>query len=237
MTDDQERTMIRTLTGLAILLVLGAVMASVVPHLGMSGDLSGVGREYAENGLETTGSANLVTAVIVSYRGLDTLGEVVVLFCASTAVVLILTLFPMGARPSEPSRIVSHTATVLPAPIMLLAVYFIAHSHLSPGGGFPGGTVMASAFLLVMLGSSTVPGRSGALPAVEALAGISFGLLGFWGVMTLGQFLNNTVLGRGTPGVLLSAGIVPLISLAIGAKVASEFSGVFAAFRKTGGDE
>jgi multicomponent Na+:H+ antiporter subunit B len=229
--------MIRTLTGLAILLLLGAVTASVVPHMGMSSELAGVGREYADRGMEDTGSANLVTAVIVSYRGLDTLGEVVVLFCASTAVVLILTLFPIGSRPTEPSTVVAHTAAVLPAPIMLLAVYFIAHSHLSPGGGFPGGTVMASAFLLVMLGSSSVPGRSGALPAVEALAGISFGLLGFWGVMVLGQFLNNTVLGRGTPGELVSAGIIPLISLAIGAKVASEFSGVFAAFRKTGGPE
>ncbi len=229
--------MIRTLTGLAVILLLGAVTAAIVPYMGLSQELTGAGREYADQGMTATGSSNLVTAVIVAYRGLDTLGEVVVLFCASTAVVLILTLFPLGSRPSEPSIIVAHTSSALPAPIMLLAVYFIAHSHLSPGGGFPGGTVMASVFLLVMLGSSSVPGRSGALPAVEALAGISFGLLGFWGVMTLGQFLNNTVLGRGIPGELLSAGIIPLISLAIGAKVASEFSGVFAAFRKSGGVE
>jgi len=229
--------MIRTVSVLAILLVLGALAAAVVPHLGMPRELAGVGREYARDGMEVTGSANLVTAVIVAYRGLDTLGEVVVLFCASTSVVLILTLFPLGVRPSPPSRIVEHTARVLPAPILLFAFYFIAHSHLSPGGGFPGGTVMASAFLLVMLGSTSVPGRSGSLPAIEALAGISFGLLGFWGVLTAGQFLNNRVLGTGTPGQLVSAGLIPLISIAIGAKVASEFSGVFAAFRKTGGME
>lgn len=228
--------MIRTVTGMLVLLLLGAAAAAVVPHMGMREQLSGAGLEYASAGMETTGSANLVTAVIVSYRGLDTLGEVVVLFCAATSVVLILSLFPLGTRPSEPSIIVAHTSRVLPAPMILLAVYFIAHSHLSPGGGFPGGTVMASAFLLVMLGSSSVPGKSGALPAVEALAGISFGLLGFWGVLTLGQFLNNRVLGPGIPGRLLSAGIIPLISLAIGAKVASEFSGVFAAFRKSGGE-
>ena len=55
--------------------------------------------------------------------------------------------------------------------------------------------------------------------------------------MTAGQFLNNGFLGTGTPGTIISAGIIPLISLAIGAKVASEFSGVFAAFRNTGGTE
>lgn len=229
--------MIRSVTGLLVLLLLGAAVASVVPHLTMGEELGGVGREYAEDGMRATGSANLVTAVIVAYRGLDTLGEVVVLFCAATSVVLILSLFPLGGRPSDPSRMVSHTAGVLPAPILLLAVYFMAHSHLSPGGGFPGGTVMASAFLLVMLGGSSVPGGSRYLPAVEALAGISFGLMGFWGALTLGQFLNNRVLDTGTPGALISAGIVPLVSLAIGAKVASEFSSVFAAFRKTGGDE
>jgi multicomponent Na+:H+ antiporter subunit B len=229
--------MIRNLVALAILLALGAAVASVIPQLQMQDELPSVAGEYADNGVSETGSINLVTAVIVVYRGLDTLGEVVVLFCASTSVVLILTLFPISMKPTEPSEIVGLTSRVLPAPIMMFSIYLITHSHLSPGGGFPGGAVMASAFLLVMLGGSSVPGRSRLLPAVEALSGISFGLLGFWGVLVLGQFLNNTVIGTGTPGQLISAGIVPLISLAIGAKVASELSGVFKAFRKTGGIE
>ncbi len=226
--------MIRTLTGLIIVLALGAVVAAVVPEMQMHEELQGVGFTYASRGMYETGSSNLVTAVIVAYRGLDTLGEVVVLFCASTAVILILTLFPIGIKPSEPSGIVAFTAKVLPAPILLFAVYFIAHSHTSPGGGFPGGAIIASTFLLVMLGSSSIPDSSGRIPAIESLAGLSFGLLGFWGVMVVGQFLNNTFLGTGTPGELISAGLIPLISIAIGAKVASEFSGVFTAFRNTG---
>ena len=227
--------MIRTLTGLIIVLVLGAVAAAVIPEMQMREELQGVGYSYVSRGMDDTGSSNLVTAVIVAYRGLDTLGEVVVLFCASTAVVLILTLYPIGIKASEPSRVVAFTAKVLPAPILLFGVYFIAHSHISPGGGFPGGTVIASAFLLVMLGSSSVPDGRGRLPAIESLAGLSFGLLGFWGIMTVGQFLNNAFLGTGTPGTLVSGGLIPLISIAIGAKVASEFSGVFKAFRNTGG--
>ncbi len=228
--------MIRTLFVLLVLLVLAAAATSVIPHLKMRTELDGAGLEYARRGLEDTGSINLVTAVIVAYRGLDTLGEVVVLFSAATSVMLILSLFPLGRGPTDPSFIVAHTARVLPAPIMLLAVYFTTHSHLSPGGGFPGGTIMASAFLLVMLGSSSTPAGSKILPALEALSGTTFGLLGLWGTMTLGQFLNNRVIGIGNPGYLVSAGIIPLVSLAIGVKVASEFSGIFAAFRKSGGN-
>jgi len=73
------------------------------------------------------------------------------------------------------------------------------------------------------------------LTAVESLAGLSFGLLGFWGIYSLGQFLNNNVIPGGTPGQVISAGIIPFISLAIGAKVASELSGVFASYRNKGG--
>ncbi len=101
--------MIRTLTGLIIVLALGAVAAAVIPEMQMRSELQGAGYSYASRGMDETGSSNLVTAVIVAYRGLDTLGEVVVLFCASTAVVLILTLFPIGVKASEPSRIVAFT--------------------------------------------------------------------------------------------------------------------------------
>lgn len=224
--------MIRSIAGMIIVLALAALVLSVVPDRGMPDDLQGAGAYYADNGIGETGSINLVTSVVVAYRGLDTLGEVVVLFSASTAVVLILTLVPMGGLPSAPSQIVETTARILPGAVTLFGVYVITHGHLSPGGGFPGGAVVASAFLLVLLGSRTLPGRSGMLTAVESLAGISFGLLGFWGAYTLGQFLNNNVLPQGTPGRLVSAGIIPLVSLAIGAKVASELSGVFASYRK-----
>ncbi len=229
--------MIRTIVGLIIVLALAVVVISSVPDYSVPTGLQSVGHEYTERGVNDTGSVNLVTAVVVAYRGLDTLGEVVVLFSASTAVVLILTLIPMGANPSPPSSIVAFTSGVLPGAIVLFGIYIITHGHLSPGGGFPGGAVVASAFLLVMLGSNKIPGKSKFLSSIESLAGVTFGLLGFWGMMVFGQFLNNMVLPAGSPGRLLSAGIIPLISLLIGAKVASELSGVFSSYRKAGGDE
>lgn len=229
--------MIRSITGMILVLALAAVLFSVIPVHGIQENLSGAGAHYAENGVAETGSVNLVTAVVVAYRGLDTLGEVVVLFSASTAVVLILSLVPMGGKISSASPVVQLTARVMPGAIALFGVYVITHGHLSPGGGFPGGAVVASAFLLTMLGSSSLPGSSRMLTAVESLAGLTFGLLGFWGTLVLGQFLNNSLVPTGTPGRILSAGIIPLISLAIGAKVASELSGVFASYRQKGGVE
>ncbi len=229
--------MIRTIVGLVIVLALSAIVISSVSDYSVPSELIGAGLNYTEQGVDDTGSVNLVTAVVVAYRGLDTLGEVVVLFSASTAVVLILTLIPIGANPTPPSSIVAFTAGILPGAIVLFGIYVITHGHLSPGGGFPGGAVVASAFLLVMLGSNTIPGKTKFLTSIESLAGLTFGLLGFWGMLTLGQFLNNLVLPAGSPGRILSAGIIPLISLAIGAKVASELSGVFASYRKAGGEE
>lgn len=226
--------MIRNVTGMIIVLAFAAVVFSVVPDRGIPEDLQGAGAYYADRGVADTGSINLVTSVVVAYRGLDTLGEVVVLFSASTAVVLILSLVPMGGKPSAPSQIVQTTAKILPGAIALFGVYVITHGHLSPGGGFPGGAVVASAFLLVLLGSRSLPGTAGLLTAVESLAGMAFGLLGFWGVFTLGQFLNSNLLPNGSPGQLFSAGIIPLVSIAIGAKVASELSGVFASYRRKG---
>ena len=229
--------MIRTFVGLIIVLALAVVVISAFPDYSLPLGLPTAGQNYAERGVDDTGSANLVTAVVVAYRGLDTLGEVVVLFSASTAVVLILTLIPISSNPAPPSSIVGFTSGVLPGAIVLFGIYIITHGHLSPGGGFPGGAVVASAFLLVMLGSNELPGKSKFLASIESLAGLTFGLLGFWGMMVFGQFLNNLVLPAGSSGRLLSAGIIPLISLAIGAKVASELSGVFASYRKAGGEQ
>lgn len=49
-----------------------------------------VARYYIENALDETGVPNIVTAVLASYRGFDTLGEVVVVYTAGVAVLLLI---------------------------------------------------------------------------------------------------------------------------------------------------
>ena len=49
-----------------------------------------VARYYIENAMPDTGVPNTVTAVLASYRGFDTLGEVTVIFTAAVAVLLLI---------------------------------------------------------------------------------------------------------------------------------------------------
>ncbi len=49
-----------------------------------------VAPRYIEMAYEETGVKNIVTAVLVSYRGYDTLGELTVIFTAGAAVISLL---------------------------------------------------------------------------------------------------------------------------------------------------
>ncbi len=51
---------------------------------------SHVARYYIDNAMQDTGVPNIVTAVLASYRGFDTLGEVAVIYTAAVAVLLLI---------------------------------------------------------------------------------------------------------------------------------------------------
>lgn len=83
---------------LLVVFIIGATLAIAVmgmPAFGSSTSpgYTHVGSYYLENAQEETGVNNIVTAVVVYYRGYDTFGEVTVIFTAGTAV---LALFVMG---------------------------------------------------------------------------------------------------------------------------------------------
>ena len=99
-----------------------------------------------------SGSANIVTSIVVNYRGFDTLGEVTVLFVSITGVGIIL----YGMKEvtcGKPSLIVRTGSRILFPLIVLFGTYIFVHGHLTPGGGFPGGAVIASGILLLMVGT------------------------------------------------------------------------------------
>ncbi len=108
--------------------------------------------------------------------------------------------------------------------IMLLGVYVFVNGHLTPGGGFQGGAVIASGVLLLLL---TDPLRQFAhtlIAAVESLAGVFYVAIGLMGLFLAGGFLDNRFLPIGTLGALFSAGAIPIIYTLIGLKVGAEFS-------------
>ena len=88
--------------------------------------------------------------------------------------------------------------------IIVFGIYIILFGHLTPGGGFAGGVILASSYILLMLAF----GRK----MVEEIAGLFFGGSFFVNV------LHQTYL-PGKPLGLISAGTIPLSNIAIGLKV------------------
>ena len=240
--------MIKRLFILMILAVMGLIFIQLASSYTENSSLSKLGRYYVEQGPQELGAANLVTAVVVTYRGLDTLGEVTVLFISAAGVGLLLRRtrrkddkedLERGDRAEEasgthnPASEIVTTATQLLLPmVMLFGVYVFLNGHLSPGGGFQGGAIIASGtmFLLLALPQSHISRLLVAL--TESLSGFSYVVIGVLGVFMAGGFLDNRILGLGTYGSLFSAGAIPLIYTLVGLKVGFELSAVLDRFRK-----
>jgi len=213
-----------------IALILFWVGAQILPLLALESTpvSTTAGQILMQKAPAESGSANAVTGIVVWFRGLDTLGEVTVLFLAASGVGLLLGAAPLVQRPKVnevgPSIILQTAAQWLLPVLLLFGVYIIAHGHLSPGGGFQGGVVMASAVILLVLAGIQAPGLS-ILHIGEGLAGASYSLLalsGIWfGLGFLGNWLPHS---QDLLGLLLSAGIIPLLYVAIGLKVGAELS-------------
>lgn len=188
---------------------------------------------YVAQGPDELGAPNLVTAVVVTYRGLDTLGEVTVLFLSAAAVGLLLTLGGReSAQPPTPASEIVETAVQYLYPIVLLfGVYIFVNGHLTPGGGFQGGAVIASATLLLFLAMPLARLRHGLLAVTESLSGFGYVAVGVLGLLLGGGFLDNRALPLGEYGALFSAGAIPVIYTLIGLKVGTELSAVLERFK------
>lgn len=90
--------MIKRFTVILLLAGLATIFISLALGYVPDNSLNYTARYYAENTVQDTGAANIVTAIIVTYRGLDTLGEVTVLFLTAAIVGLVLA---RGARAGE----------------------------------------------------------------------------------------------------------------------------------------
>jgi multicomponent Na+:H+ antiporter subunit B len=189
-------------------------------------------------------TTDVVTAVNFDYRGFDTLGEEFILFAAVVGVASILrTLRGERERPPDDDargRRVPRTSIVvrvaglgLVAPTVLVGIYVVAHGHQTPGGGFQGGVILATALLLVYLcGDYMTMRRVGPPPLIELAEGMGaagFALVGVSGVIAGGAFFENW-LGKGTPGELLSSGTILVSNFAVGLAVTGGFAFMLSEF-------
>lgn len=115
--------------------------------------------------------------------------------------------------------------------IFLYGVHIISHGHVSPGGGFAGGVIIALSFIHLMLAYGKEEAfkrlslsRASFFESFGALLFLSIAMLGFMG----GYFFLN-FLPKGEPFKLFSAGIIPLCNIAISLKVGAGLFSIFVA--------
>ena len=173
-------------------------------------------------------TANTISSVNFDQRAFDTLGEMTILFGAVLGCVMLLRQTRDEQRaapePADVARPVRRYALLVLPVALVTGIYVIAHGQLSPGGGFQGGVVAATALHLLYLGADyTALERVrpvGAYEVGDALAASAYVVTGLAALIGSGAFLANT-LPYGTFNTLSSGGTVPLLNAAIGMEVAS----------------
>jgi multisubunit Na+/H+ antiporter MnhB subunit len=131
------------------------------------------------------------------------------------------------------SMIVRTVTRWLKGPILLFGIYLVLYGHITPGGGFGGGVVIASAFILITLAMGQVAGLqtfskaiASRLDSVGLLIFLALGWLGTW--WAGGYFFENFIgTAESAHFTLISGGTMPMSNLALGLKVASALFLVF----------
>jgi multicomponent Na+:H+ antiporter subunit B len=203
---------------------------------------------FVLNGVAVTErhATDVVAAVNFDYRAFDTLGEEFILFAAVVSTLLLLRAM-RGEGEAEgvsTSRSESHAfggasdalrgmALALIAAVIVFGGYVVAHGHMTPGGGFQGGVVLASgAFIVFLAGEYLAMERVAPHKLVEigeAAGAAAYGLIGLGGLIFSAIFFKN-FLALGKPGELLSAGTIPLSNIAVGIEVAGAFLLIWSEF-------
>lgn len=131
------------------------------------------------------------------------------------------------------SPIVKKVAQLISGIIFLYGIYIITHGHLTPGGGFAGGAILAGAFILLVLayGSNALRLRKKeeGSSIFESLAILAFILMATTALFIGTKVFFNNFLPKGHIGELISAGVIPLYNIAVGIEVAAALFTIFLA--------
>ncbi|NLI99223.1 sodium:proton antiporter [bacterium] len=133
--------------------------------------------------------------------------------------------------------IVRVIARIVEGFIFLYGCYIVLYGHLSPGGGFAGGAVIAAGLILSRLAFGTTESQekstSISSSIFESSGGLLFLLIALLGIVVGGYFFMNLFPVFGKPGTLLSAGSIPLSNIAIAVKVAGAILTIFIVLAST----
>ena len=205
---------------------------------------------YIERGVEETGAVNVVAGMILDYRAFDTLGESHVLFTALVCVMILLIRDKKNMRTGyedyytttrerfhdlTTEAILRNVAIVLIPCIFVYGLYVLLNGQNGPGGGFSGGAVMGSG--LIIASAAFGFDRMDRFFTARVSAWITFSSLAFYSFakgyvfFTGANGIPNGV-PKGTPGHILSGGLILPLDIAVGLVVACTMFGFYSLFRR-----
>ena len=201
-----------------------------------------VTERYIEKGMEETGAVNIVAGVILDYRAFDTFGESCVLFVAACSVMMLMKKGQKGKSEEmisnyNPKRdpIVKNLAMVLVPFNLMFGIYVVFNGHLSPGGGFSGGAIMGAS--LILFSSAYGYRKVRTIITEKCVKIVTFVSLTFYAVAKGYSFFTganhlHSIINPGTPGRIMSAGIILPLNIAVGFVVTMTMYSFYALFTK-----
>ena len=243
----------RVFSVLICLTVIGTLLLTVshLPRFGSADNPvnNEVYERYVESGLEETGAINIVAGMILDYRAFDTLGESNVLFIAVCSVIILLKAdrkkdgelyipeLEIRYQDRQDDRILQCAAYLLVPVGFLFGIYVILNGHLSAGGGFSGGAIIgASLILYVNAFSSEKLDRVFTFTTYKWItfaALITYTLLKTYSFYTGANHLESGI-PLGTPGAILSSGLILPLNVCVGLVVACTMYAFYSLFTRGG---
>ncbi len=188
--------------------------------------------------LRQTNATGTVSAINFDYRGFDTVGEEFILFVAAAGVSIVLrrlrgereksAIDEAADRNAPPtSDAVRMAALVFTGPLVVMGWWLTSHAQTNPSGGFQGGVILATAFILVYLaGEFLVFKRFSPVALTDAVEAVGAGGFVAIGLAAVGiglAYLTNYLPKGEVAGAVSSGGTIPLISFFVGLEVAAAF--------------
>jgi multicomponent Na+:H+ antiporter subunit B len=225
-----NRRAIRGLVALPSIGVLGVLLAWGTSGLAPFGHFHGFyGQLLNAITLPQRHTTNTVTAIVFDYRGIDTMGEELILFAAVVGVVLLLRGAGKPttrdvAQDEVRSDALRYFGVAGAALAVLVGLWLVAFGLVTPGGGFQGGVAIASGVVVLFLTAGFRSwrrvGKERHLDPLEGTGAAAFITLGLATLIAGAPFLHN-FLGPGEAGTLFSGGSLSFLNWAVALEVAA----------------
>lgn len=236
---------------LALITIL-LIAVSYLPPVGSADNPvnNEVSAKYIEDGMQDTGAVNIVAGMILDYRAFDTFGESNVLFIATCTVLIMLRNDKKKGKasaedeerresyyePKADSILQKITFFLFPI-IVIFGIYVVVNGHISPGGGFSGGAIIGAGLILYLNAFGFE--KTEKFFTEKTYKWISFGSLSFYCLAKSYSFFTganhlHSIISTGTPGDIISAGLILPLNICVGLVVACTMYAFYALFRKGG---